>query len=168
MQFQFDVSSGAVPKQATAGPSSADATGQLVVGLLQQMLDAQKQAHQEIVGLLREQLQHARAIHAENFARWKTILGRWEDEYPDLPAFCRRVYPLMEKSYLEMLNTLSQDLADQGEDAFSSEFAIQDFIDRNGMKLGQFAHLLSVIAPISEIGNQQAAAAAQEKDQDKK
>lgn len=154
MQFSFDISSSAPAKPAQGAQSGDSATGQLILGVLQQMLDLQKQAYQEMTTLLREQLNHARALHAENLARWRGILSRWEKDYPELPANCKKVYPVMEKAYLSMLNNLSIDLADQGDEAFDSEFALQDFLDRNGMKIGQFAHLLSVIGPISEAGGQ--------------
>ena len=55
MQFQFDMSSNTLP--ATAGTSSTEAlTGQMVLGVLQQMLDVQKQAFQEMINIQREQL----------------------------------------------------------------------------------------------------------------
>lgn len=154
MQFSFDISSSTPPKPADAAAANDSLTGQMILGVLQQMLDVQKQSYQEMIGLLRDHLNHARALHAENLARWKNILARWEKDYPDLPGNCKKIYPVMERTYLSMLNSLSQDLADQGEDAFDSEFALQDFLDRNGMKIGQFAHLLSVIGPLSEAGGQ--------------
>lgn len=153
MQFQFDIGSNTIP---TSGNTSTEAlTNQMMLGVMQQLLDVQKQGFQEIINLQREQLNHARALHAENINRWRTVLGRWESHYPELPGNCKQIYPLMEKAYLSMLDNLSQELIDQGQEAFDSEFALQEFIDKNGQKLGQFGHLLSVIGPISEIGNQQ-------------
>jgi len=154
MQFQFDISSNALPATSNSGSTEA-LTNQMILGVLQQVLDVQKQGLQEIINLQREQLNHARGLHAENLNRWRTVLARWETHYPELPGNCKQIYPLMEKAYLNMLDNLSQELIDQGRDAFDSEFALQEFIDKNGQKLGQFGHLLSVIGPISEIGNQQ-------------
>jgi len=154
MQFQFDMSSSTIP--ATPGTSSTEAmTGQMILGVLQQMLDVQKAAFQEMINIQREQLNHARALHAETLNRWRTILSRWAEHYPELPGSCKTIYPVMEKAYLSMLDNLSQELIDQGKDAFDSEFALQEFIDKNGQKIGQFGHLLSIIGPISEIGVQQ-------------
>ena len=59
-----------------------------------------------------------------------------------LPENARRVYPAMEKTYIDMLNQMATDLAERGDEAFESEFALQEFIDRNAVKVGQFAHLL--------------------------
>jgi hypothetical protein len=164
MQFQFDMSSSTLP--AVAGTSSTEAlTGQMMLGVLQQMLDVQKQCFTEIINIQREQLNHARALHAENLNRWRTVLQRWTEHYPELPGSCKTIYPVMEKAYLSMLDNLSQELIDQGKDAFDSEFALQEFIDKNGQKLGQFGHILSVIGPISEIGAQQQQAAQQAQQQ---
>jgi hypothetical protein len=158
MQFSFDISSSGLPeKKADSTPAAEITPTQMLVGILQQMLDSQRQAHLEILGVLREHLNHARAVHQENLARWKTILGRWEKDYPELPANARKIYPVMERAYLDMLNRLASDLADEGDEALDTEFSLQDFLDRNGMKIGQFGHLLSVIGPISEVGNQIAA-----------
>lgn len=154
MQFQFDIASSAPATPAGSTPSESMSV-QMLLGVMQQMLDVQKQAYTEMINVLREQLNHARALHAENLNRWRTILARWEQNYPELPGNCKKIYPIMEKAYLSMLDNLSQDLVDQGQEAFDSEFALQEFIDRNGAKLGQFGHLLSVIGPISEVGNQQ-------------
>lgn len=154
MQFQFDVTSNVLPASSNAH-SSESLTQQMTLGILQQLLDVQKQGFQEMINLQRELLNHMRALHAENINRWRTILGRWEEHYPELPGNCKKIYPIMEKAYLSMLDNLSQELVDEGKDAFDSEYALQDFIERNGQKLGQFGHILNVIGPISEVGNQQ-------------
>src|SRR4051812_941176 len=109
MQFQFDIASSAPP--ATAGSGSTETISvQMLLGVMQQMLDIQKQAFTEMINLQREQLNHARALHAENLNRWRTILARWEQNYPELPGNCKKIYPTMEKAYLSMLDNLSQDL----------------------------------------------------------
>ena len=163
MQFQFDIGSNSLPTTTSSGGGTTEAlTGQMMLGVMQQMLDVQKQAYQEMINIQREQLNHFRALHAENLNRWRTVLSRWETNYPELPGSCKRIYPVMEKAYLTMLDNLSQDLIDQGEEAFDSDFALQEFVDKNGQKLAQFGHILSVIGPISEIGTQQAAQQAQQ------
>ena len=152
MQFQFDMTSNLSQKPAAPVPEAS--VGQMVLGVLQQMLDFQRQSHQELMQVVAEQLNHARAIHVENITRWRNILGRWETDYPELPGNCKQIYPVMEKTYLHMLNSLSQELAEQGEGAFDNEYELQDFLDKNGAKIGQFAHLLNVIGPICEVATQ--------------
>jgi hypothetical protein len=159
MQFSFDIASaGSQEKVDPAAPGVSPLTevsfAPLVLGVLQQMLENQRQAFQEMTGLLRDHLNHARAVQQEQLARWKSMLHRWEQDFPELPENARKVYPAMEKSYIDMLNQLATDLADRGDDAFDNEFALQEFLDRNAMKIGQFSHLLSILGPISEVGNQ--------------
>jgi hypothetical protein len=155
MQFSFDIASASQPeKNEPIGLRSDGSLGPIVLGVLQQMLENQRQAFQEMTGLLREQLNHSRAVQQEQMSRWKSMLQRWETEYPDLPEHARKVYPVMEKAYVDMLNQMATEMAERGDEAFDTEFALQEFVDRNAMKIGQFAHLLSVIGPISELGNQ--------------
>ena len=40
------------------------------------------------------------------------------------------------------------------DNALDNEFAVQEFLDRYGMKLGQLGHILSVIGPLSEAAHQ--------------
>jgi hypothetical protein len=158
MQFSFDIASaGSQEKVDPATLGSDVAFGPLVLGVLQQMLENQRQSFQEMTALLREQLNHSRAMQQEQLSRWKSMLQRWEQEFPQLPENARRVYPAMEKTYIDMLNQMASDLAERGDEAFETEFALQEFIDRNAVKVGQFAHLLSILGPISEVGNQIAA-----------
>jgi hypothetical protein len=136
MQFSFDIASGNPPEKIDPVTLGSDVSfGPLVFGVLQQMLENQRQSFQEMTSLLREQLNHSRAMQQEQLSRWKS----------------------MEKTYIDMLNQMATDLAERGDDAFESEFALQEFIDRNAVKVGQFAHLLSILGPISEVGNQIAA-----------
>src|SRR5262245_8307789 len=78
MHVQFDKSSSTIP--AAPCTSSTEAmTGQMILGLLQQMLDVQKAASHEIINIQREQLYHARARRAENLNRLRTVLSRWAE-----------------------------------------------------------------------------------------
>jgi hypothetical protein len=45
-------------------------------------------------------------------------------------------------------------VAEQGDDGLDNDFAIQEFIDRYGMKVGQFSHMMSIIGPLSEAAHQ--------------
>ena len=158
MQFSFDIASAGPPEKIDPVTLGSDVSfGPLVFGVLQQMLENQRQSFQEMTNLLREQLNHSRAVQQEQMSRWKSMLQRWELEFPQLPENARRVYPAMEKTYIDMLNQMATDLAERGDEAFDTEFALQEFIDRNAVKVGQFAHLLSILGPISEVGNQIAA-----------
>jgi len=110
----------------------------------------------------REQLSHARATAQDNLARWRQLLARWQEEHPEFAGHCKKAYPLMEKSYVKMLATMVEELAEQGEDALDGDFTVQEFLDRYGMKLGQLSHLISIIGPLSEAAHQQDEASKQQ------
>lgn len=138
MQFQFNVASSANP----APPPPI--TPETVPDLLRQMLEVQ-----------REQLHHARVTAQDNLARWRQLLSRWQEDHPDFAGSCQKAYPLMEKAYVQMLVTLVEEIADQDGDALDGDFAVQEFLDRYGMKLGQLSHIISIIGPLSEAAHQQ-------------
>lgn len=136
MQYQFDVSAhGITPVTPAAQELSAD--------LLRQILAVQK-----------EQLQYLRALlaHQDHMARWRYLAQQWREEFPDLPAFCKEVLPTLEKAYGGLLANLVDELRDQGADAVDNDFALQEFLDRHGMRLGQLGHLLNLLGPLSEAG----------------
>jgi hypothetical protein len=147
MQFQFDITTAQQPK-----PIAAPGGPEAVPELLRQLLDLQRDGFTQMLEVQREHLAHARQIHQENLQRWRNLLGRWEKEFPDLAGNCKQVYPMLERAYLSMVTNLVQDLLDQGEEGFESDFALQDFLDRHGMRVGQLVHLLSIIGPLSEAG----------------
>lgn len=150
MQFQFDITTAAQAKPAPP-PSGPEA----VPELLRQILDMQREGFTQLLEVQREHLAHARQVHQEHMQRWKNLMSRWDKEFPDLAGDCKRVYPALERAYLGLVNNLAADLIDQGGDGFESDFALQDFLDRHGMRISQLVQLLSVIGPLSEAGPNQ-------------
>jgi hypothetical protein len=146
MQFQFDITT--VPQQPKPVPTTNGP--EAVPELLRHILDLQREGFTQMLEVQREQLAHARHVHQEHLQRWKNVMSRWIKVFPDLAGQCKKVYPALERSYLSMVDNLVQDLMDQGEDGFDSDFALQDFLDRHGVRVGQLAHLLSIIGPLSE------------------
>lgn len=147
MQFQFDVTTAAQAKPVPV-PSGPEA----VPELLRHILDLQRDGFTQMLEVQREQLAHARAVHQEHLQRWKNVMARWNKVFPDLAGNCKQVYPALERAYLNMVDNLVQELMEQGDEGFDSDFALQDFLDRHGVRVGQLAHLLSIIGPLSEAG----------------
>ncbi len=143
MQFQFDISSG--NKTPTPPSQGAQALGE-VAELLRQMLDIQ-----------REQLNHTRTLVAAQDvgARWRALLARWTEDFPEMPGTCRRALPVLEKAYGSLILDLVEELADNGDGALDNDFSLQEFLDRYGMRLGQIGNLLNLVAPLAEASNQQ-------------
>lgn len=140
MHWKFDVTLNSYP-QANFLQPSGDATE-----LLRQMLDIQ-----------REQLAHLRATSAAHdvTARWRAFLARCREQYPDLPDACRKALPILERSYSSIISALADELRQNGQDALDNEFAMQDFLDRYGMRLGQLGNLLNLVGPLAEAGSQE-------------
>ncbi|MSQ96488.1 MAG: hypothetical protein EXR98_18315 [Gemmataceae bacterium] len=163
MQFQFDIGSSTGKQPAQAHPPVAET----VPEILRQLLDQQREQLGQILQVQVEHLNHARAAAQDNLARWRQLLGRCQDQHPEFAGHCKMAYPVMENAYVQLLEKMVQDLVEADEDAFDSEFAIQEFIDRYGMKVGQLSHLLSIVGPLSEAAHQLEEIAKQQQQQQK-
>jgi hypothetical protein len=141
MQTQFNVTSYVPPSAA----KSADGNLGEVSDLLRQSLEVQREQL--------TQMKHTAATQDAG-ARWRALITKWREEFPGLPAGCKEALPILEKAYGSMVSTLVTELQDQGPDALDSEFTLQDFLDRYGMKLGQLGNILNVIGPLAEAAAQ--------------
>jgi hypothetical protein len=139
MHFQFDMSALAFPTVASA---SAAAEPQEI---LRQMLEVQK-----------EQLGFLRAILGahDGVARWRAFVERWRGDFPDLARACRQVLPILERSYGKLITELTENLNQDGSEALENEFALQEFLDRYGIRLTQLGTILNLVAPFAEVGSQ--------------
>ena len=135
MLFQFEV---AQPQPGAAVP--AGGPGSDPAELLRQLLEVQ-----------REQLALTRMLVAAHDAgsRWRAVLGRFQADFPNLPAACKEIMPALERAYVDLVSDLTGHLQQQG-DALDNEFALADFLDRYGQRLGQVVTLLNVVAPLAE------------------
>jgi hypothetical protein len=140
MQPSFDVTMFPAPPAAPAALPVAELTD-----LLRQMLEVQ-----------REQLTQLRATVAAHDAgaRWRTLLARWRQDYPELPGACREALPILERAYGAIIASLVEELRQNGEDALDSDFALQDFLDRYGMRLGQLGNIMNLVGPLAEASSQ--------------
>ena len=136
MNFQIDVTSTVSPP--TANPPAASHNSPEVVELLKQILEVQ-----------REQLTYQRAAAAAHdmTTRWRAFLSRWKEEFPDLSDNCRKAMPALERCYGQMIADLTERLED---DSLDNDFAVQEFLDRYGMRLAQLGTILNLVAPLAE------------------
>lgn len=117
---------------APLGPEVAD--------LLRQMMEVQK----EQLAVLR-----AQAVAQDGNARWRAFLTRWQGDFPDIGSACRQVMPAIERAYLGMIQELTDRLrGDDGE--LDNEFALNEFLDRYGMRLGQLGTILNQLGPLAD------------------
>jgi hypothetical protein len=85
-------------------------------------------------------------------ARWRAFLSRWQHEFPNLSESCRKAMPLLERCYGQMISDLTERLED---DSLDNDFAVQEFLDRYGMRLAQLGTILNLVAPLAEAGSAQ-------------
>jgi hypothetical protein len=142
MNFQIDVSSALTTPPAT--PPATPPPSTETVELLRQILEVQ-----------REQLTYHRAAAAAHdmTARWRSFLSRWQADFPDLSEGCRKALPALERTYGQLIKDLTERLNEQ-DDPLDTDFALQDFLDRYGMRLAQLGTILNLVAPLAEAGTQ--------------
>ncbi|HVS39594.1 MAG TPA: hypothetical protein VMS17_28815 [Gemmataceae bacterium] len=142
MNYQIDVTSAlpAVPTEPPPLPPPASET----VDLLKQLLEVQK-----------EQLSYQRAAAAAHDmgARWRAYLARWQQEFPGLGDACKKAMPSLERSFGKLITELTNCVNDDDE-AIDNEFALQEFLDRYGMRLAQLGNILNMVAPLAEAAAQ--------------
>ncbi len=138
MNYQIDVSA-AIPAVPTEPPPSANPAAE-TVDLLKQLLEVQK-----------EQLSYQRAAAAAHdvASRWRAYLSRWQQEFPGLGEACKKAMPSLERSFGKLITELTNCVNDD-DDAIDNDFALQEFLDRYGMRLAQLGNILNMVAPLAE------------------
>ena len=113
--------------------------------LLRQMLEIQ-----------REQLALARATAAahDTGARWRAFFARWRQDFPELAGSSKDALPILEKAYGAMMAEMVEQLRQEGTNALETDFALQEFLDKYGMRLAQLGTILNLVAPLAEAGTQ--------------
>ncbi len=110
----------------------------------------------QILEVQREQLGLARAAAAAHDAgaRWRAFLARWRQDFPDLSEACKEALPILERTYGAMMAELAEQLRQEGNEALESDFALQEFLDKYGMRLAQLGTILNLVAPLAEASAQ--------------
>lgn len=139
MYFQFDMT----PVVFSSPPPPPSPPPDEATDLLRRMVEIQQ-----------EQLAHLRFLVAaqDAGARWRAFLGRWRRDFPGLSEGCRQAVPVLEHTYGKQIEELTEYLAQNGPDALDTDFGLQDFLDRFGMRLAQLGTLLNLVASLAEPG----------------
>jgi hypothetical protein len=107
----------------------------------------------QILEVQREHLSFLRATHDAN-ARWRAFLARWREDFPDLPDSCQQALPVLERSYSALISELAEYLRQDGTETLDTDFALQEFLDKYGMRLAQLGTILNLVAPLAEASQQ--------------
>lgn len=111
------------------------------VELLRQLVEVQKE---------QLALAKAHAAAADSLGRWRALLARWRDEFPDVGPACKRVLPAFERVYLRMIQELTDRLSGEEADDLENEFALAEFLDKYGMRLAQLGTIIGQLSPIAD------------------
>lgn len=106
----------------------------------------------QLVGLQQEQISLAKAQAAgqDAGARWRAFLARWESEFPEIGSACRQSIPTLERAYLGLIREVTERVNSAEPGEFDNEFALGEFLDRFGIRLGQLGNILSQLAPLAD------------------
>jgi hypothetical protein len=77
-------------------------------------------------------------------------LALWKHANPDLAEFCRRASIKLERVQTDLLSAITEEIDENVETFFDSEYALSEFVDRFGMKFLQLNSLLQIL---SQLGN---------------
>ena len=73
---------------------------------------------------------------------------RWRADFPEVPEACRDALPIVERAYVATIAELAEHVRQQG--SLDNDFAMQEFLDRYGMRLTQLGTILGMMAPLVE------------------
>jgi hypothetical protein len=139
MNFQVDVTSSlpAAPPEPTSPPQSGE-----TLEVLRQILEVQK-----------EQLafQKTAAQAHDMGSRWRAFLQRWKDDFPGLSEACRKALPALERSYGQLIVELTDHINVEDGESLDTDFALQEFLDRYGMRLAQLGTILNLVGPLADV-----------------
>lgn len=139
MQFQFDMSARSFPEIVSLPPAATETDA-----LLRQMVEIQREQLASLKGLL--------SAH-DGTARWRAFLARWRSDFPELSDACKQAMPVLERLYGKLIAEMAEHLSQNSADDLDNDFALQDFLDRYGIRLSQLGTILNMVAPFAEAGS---------------
>lgn len=116
-----------------------------------QQAGAVPQLLRQLIGLQQQQVGLLKVLTAQQdgSVRWRNFLARWSDEFPGIGPACKQAAPVLERAYLNLLRELTERVNADDAD-LDNEFALGDFLDRFGMRLGQLSNILGQIGPLAD------------------
>lgn len=118
----------------------------------------------QLIDIQREQLALAKnaAVAADSQARWRNFLARWQNEFPGVGAACKEVLPLIERTYLRIIQELADRLRGEDADDLDNEYVLAEFLDKYGMRLSQLGTIVGQLSPIADAAPPPAEPVAEE------
>ena len=136
LNYQIDVSS-ALSTQV--GGRSPQPMGTDAVELLRSLIEVQRESLH---------IQKTTLANQDHLQRWRAFLTRWNGEFPDLGEQSKKSLPILERTYARMIQELLEKLAD--EEIVDNDFAMQDLLERYGVRLSQLGTLINLVTPLAD------------------
>jgi len=134
--FRIDVSAeGGTP----AAEENAETT---TIALLRQLVSGQEQQNK----LLEELGKQTAALQKQRASE----LQQWKEANPQLAQSCRQAAETLSQVQTNFLETLTEEVNDNGEHLTEGEFMMNEFVDRFGPRL---AHLNGVLQVLAQLGS---------------
>ena len=82
-----------------------------------------------------------------------TELNQWRNAHPALAAACREAAEALTRVQIELLDRMTEEINDTGDEMVGGEFMLNEFIDRNGPRLAHLNGVIQVLAQLSSVPN---------------
>ncbi|MDR1484081.1 MAG: hypothetical protein LBT09_04575 [Planctomycetaceae bacterium] len=83
--------------------------------------------------------------------RRKTVeLALWKRSNPELSEFCRKAAVKLERVQTDLLSTITEEIDTNSDSLLESEYCLNEFVDRFGMK---FVQLNTLVQVLTQLGN---------------
>ena len=133
------------PAVVSVGPDAGISSGDIVIRLLHEILQTQRQQ----LEVSREMLQFAR----ENRQRQHAELEAWQRENQHVVEKCREVLGILSRVHSGMMSDIAEYIRENEETLLENEFSISEFVDRFGPRMHHLSAMLGVLKQVSTPGN---------------
>lgn len=114
------------------------------IELLRQLVAGQQRQNE----LLAELTQFTAGMHKQRAAE----LQQWKDANPRLAKACRRAAETLNRVQTQFLESITEEIDENGEHLADGDFMLHEFVDRFGPRLAHLNGVLQVLAQLSDNG----------------
>lgn len=139
------------PSVVSVGQEGAITQNDIVLRLLHEILQTQRQQLEVSRELLHAAREHRQRQHAE--------LEAWQRDNQGVVERCREVLGILSRVHSGMLSDIAEYIRENEETMLENEFSISEFVDRFGPRMHHLSAMLGVLKQVStpasgEQGNQ--------------
>ncbi|MCA9201150.1 MAG: hypothetical protein KDA87_26600 [Planctomycetales bacterium] len=124
-------------------PSTPSGNSHDLAALMTQLIVSQNRQN-ELLEQLIQQMSAAQKQRANE-------LGQWKQANPELAKRCRSAAETLGQVQTRFLETVTEEIADNGESMMDGEFMLNEFVDRFGPRLAHLNGVLQVLSQLSAV-----------------